>query len=410
MRHLLLTVALTAFAPAALAQTVFLDDATLVAENGDRSTADVIWTDGQISQQGANLTAPAGSETVTGAWVTSGLFASMSTLGLNDIGSSGPGNDVSAGDAPTSVSERAADSFNPRSPYIANTRGRGITHAIIAPRASGDSIFAGTGAVVDMTGDFDSILVEDAFVMLVLGESGGVRAGGSRAAAMAQLRSAIADAEGFVRRYNDAPDGGDTLSRQDASALRRAVSGQIPLLIQANRSMDLVNIVKLKDSNPNLDIIVVGAAEAWEVADMLADADIRVIIDPLQNLPSSFETVGARLDNALLLEAAGVNYAFSNLSSLSVTKPAILAQHAGNAVGEGLAWETAFAAISSVPASWFGIDTSTTVVWDGDPLDVTSAPIAVTIDGREMPMESRIKALRDRYNPTREETVPYKYR
>lgn len=410
MRHLLLTATLTALAPAAFAQTVFLDDATVVSSDGTRITADIIWTGGQITEQGESLTAPAGADTITGAWVTGGLFASMSSLGLNDIGSSGPGNDVSAGDAPTSVSERAADSFNPRSPYIANTRGRGITHALVAPRASGDSIFAGTGAIVDMTGDFDSILVEDAFVMLVLGESGGVRAGGSRAAALAQLRSAIADAEGFIRRFNDAPDGGDTLSRQDAAALRRAVSGEIPLMIEANRSMDLVNIIKLKDSNPNLDIIIVGAAEAWEVADMLADADIRVVIDPLQNLPSAFETVGARLDNALFLDAAGVNYAFSNLSSLSVTKPAILAQHAGNAVGDGLEWEKAFAAISSVPASWFGIDTPTTVVWDGDPLDVTSAPIAVTIDGREMPMESRIKALRDRYNPTRTESGPYKYR
>ena len=121
MRQFLLASVVTLLAPSAFAQTLFLDDATIVNANGERSTADIVWTDGKVTQQGTNLTAPQGTESVTGAWVTPGLFASMSKLGLTDIGSSGPGNDIRADDAPTSVSERAADSFNPRSPYIANT-------------------------------------------------------------------------------------------------------------------------------------------------------------------------------------------------------------------------------------------------------------------------------------------------
>ncbi len=410
MRALLLASAIAFFAPAASAQTVFLDDATIVDAKGQRVTSDIIWADGAIVQEGANLTAPQGAETVSGAWVTPGLFAPMSTLGLTDLGSAGRGNDISAEDAPTSVSERAADSFNPRSPYIANTRGRGVTHAVVAPGTSSGSIFAGTGAVISLTGEFDSVLIEDAFVFLSLGEAGGARAGGSRAAAMAQLRAAISDAEGFFRRYNDAPDGGDALSRQDANALRSAVNGDIPMMIQADRASDLVAIIRLKDENPDLDIIVVGATEAWDVADELADADIRVIIDPLHNLPTSFEAVGARIDNVLFLEEAGVDYAIANLSSFRVVKPASLAQHAGNAVGEGLDWGTAFAAISSVPASWFGVESETVVVWDGDPLNATSAPIAVTIDGEVMSMDSRITALRDRYNPLNTDQRPHKYR
>jgi len=410
MKQFLLASVVTLLAPAAFAQTLFLDNATIVQANGKRSTADIIWSDGDIAQQGANLTAPQGAETVTGAWVTPGLFTAMSNLGLTDLGSNGPGNDIRAADAPTSVSERAADSFNPRSPYIANTRGRGITHAVVAPGTSGNSIFAGTGAIIELTGEFDSVLIEEAFVYLTLGESGGSRAGGSRAAAMAQLRAAISDAEGFLRRYNDAPDGGDVLSRQDANALRKAVSGDIPFMVQADRASDLIALIRLKAENPKLNIIVTGAAEAWDVADALAAADIRVVIDPLENLPTSFEAVGARLDNVLFLEKAGVDYAIANLTSFRVAKPASLGQHAGNAVGEGLAWDKAFAAISSVPASWFGIDSKTTVVWDGDPLEATSAPLAVTINGTEMPMNSRIKALRDRYNPTNNDTRPYKYR
>ena len=77
---------------------------------------------------------------------------------------------------------------------------------------------------------------------------------------------------------------------------------------------------------------------------------------------------------------------------------------------EGLRWDQAFSAISSTPASWFGVDESSIVVWDGDPLEVTSTPIAMSIAGEEQPMTSRQKALRDRYNPTNQGDLPHKYR
>ena len=153
-----------------------------------------------------------------------------------------------------------------------------------------------------------------------------------------------------------------------------------------------------------------GGAEAWEVAEEIAAARIRVIFDPLQNLPSSFESVGSRLDNVAFLEDAGVEYAISNLTSLGVTKPATLTQHAGAAVVEGLSWNQGFSAISSTPASWFGVKDRSVVVWDGDPLEVTSAPLTMSIDGKNQSMTSRQKALRDRYNPTSQDDRAHKYR
>lgn len=411
MRHLFLATATAlALSSPAFAQTFFVDDATVVAPDGKQSKTDVIIVDGLIQERGTRLSVPDGATTVAGGWVTPGLFASMSSLGMTDIGSSGPGNDVSSESSETNVSEHAADSFNPRSIHIGNVRQSGVTHAVIAPRSSGNSIFAGTGAIISLTGEFDSILDPEAFVMVDLGETGTVRAGGSRAAAMSQLRAAIEDAEGFFKRYADSSDGGDVLSRQDARAFSRAVRGDIPLLIRVNRAAEIMRLIDVKSENQSLDIIIVGGAEAWEVADDIAAANIRVIFDPLQNLPDSFESVGSRLDNVAFLEAAGVDYAISNLTSLGVTKPATLAQHAGAAVVEGLEWAQAFAAISSVPASWFGVDEESVVIWDGDPMEVTSAPIAMSINGKDQSMTSRQKALRDRYNPTTQDDRPYKYR
>ena len=410
MRTLLLAAAALSISAPTFAQTYFLDDATVLAENGTQSNTDMIVVDGTIQGRGARLTAPDGAKTISGGWVTPGLFAPMSSLGLTDIGSSGPGNDVGSETSKTNVSEYAADSFNPRSVHIANVRQSGITHALIAPRSGGNSIFAGTGAIVSLTGGFDSVLNPEAFVMVDMGETGTVRAGGSRAAAMTQLRAAIEDSEAFFKRYAAQPDGGDILSRQDANAFSKAVSGNIPLLIRVNRAADIMRIIDLNSRYRSLDIIIVGGAEAWEVADGISKANIRVILDPLQNLPSTFESVGSRLDNVAFLENAGVDYAISNLTALGVTKPATLAQHAGAAVVEGLRWDQAFSAISSTPASWFGVDESSIVVWDGDPLEVTSAPIAMSIAGEEQAMTSRQKALRDRYNPTNAGDLPHKYR
>jgi imidazolonepropionase-like amidohydrolase len=101
-----------------------------------------------------------------------------------------------------------------------------------------------------------------------------------------------------------------------------------------------------------------------------------------------------------------------------VSKPITLTQHAGNAVGNGLSWDKAFAAITATPARWFGLgkataergQAATLVIWDGDPLDVTSAPTAMWIDGKAQSLESRMTALRDRYNPTNTDTRPHKYR
>jgi len=410
MKHFLLAGALIFLSPAAFAQSVFLDNATRIAPDGSQTTVDVLIRDGVIVSQAGKLKEPSGAQKIDGGWITPGLFAPMSTLGLTDIGSGGPGNDISSEHSETSVSERAADSFNPRSPYIGNTVQRGITHAVIAPRSGEGSIFAGTGAVIALTGNFDSVLTEDAFVMVDLGETGTRRAGGSRAAAMAQLRAALADANGFFRRYSQHADGGDLLSRQDAAAFTKAASGEIPLMVRASRAADIAKLIILKTENPDIDIIIVGAQEAWELADELATADIRVVVDPLHNLPVSFESVLARLDNVAILQKAGVDFAIANLSSLGVAKPSILNQHAGNAVAQGLEWKDAFAAISSVPMKWFGIEDATLVAWDGDPLEVTSAPLAVSINGQALSMTSRTKALRDRYNPTTDDTRPYKYR
>ena len=401
------------------AQDVLIKDAKVVTNSsaGIIEKGDVLIRGGKITQIGANITAPANVETIDGTdkWVTPGLFVPFSRVGLVEINAEARTNDVSAHEAVTSVSNKAADSFNPKTPVIGNTRAHGITHIVSAP-GTGENIFGGIGLVANTSGEFDSIESGEAFVYLSLGEGGANTAGGSRAASMNQLRAALDDAGAYPSRYSG-PEDGDTLSRRDAAALYRAARGQLPMIIGADRAVDLMNIIKLK-KDYGLDVIIEGAAEGWMVADDLKAAGIKVIVDPHENLPGSFDMVGARLDNVVILDEAGVDYAIMTRSADLTHNVRVIGQHAGNAVGEGLSWDKAFAAISSTPARWFksssgkiteGADGSL-VIWDGDPLAVTTGALAVYINGEPQDMQSRQRALSDRYNPSNTGDMPRKYR
>jgi imidazolonepropionase-like amidohydrolase len=195
-----------------------------------------------------------------------------------------------------------------------------------------------------------------------------------------------------------------------AAALAPFARGQGLLLVHVESAADIRRLIRFKRANPSLRIAIQGGGEGWQVAEELEAARIPVILDNvLTNLPSSFEQLSARLDNAALLHAAGVQIAIAP-SAGDAQQARLVLQLAGNAVANGLPWDAAFAAISRTPAEIFGAANigrlernylADVVIWDGDPLEVQSAPTAVFIEGVEQPLVSRQTRLRDRYNPAR---------
>ena len=149
---------------------------------------------------------------------------------------------------------------------------------------------------------------------------------------------------------------------------------------------------------------IVGGVEAWKVADEIAASGIPVLLNPMVNLPGNFDQLGARLDNAALLHEAGVSIAFTGAGTHNARKQR---QAAGNAVANGLPWETALAALTATPAAILGLENgfasiepgspADLVLWSGDPLEVTTAADQVIIAGKAIDMVSRQTLLRDRY-------------
>lgn len=425
MRNLLictsLTIAMSALVSVpAIAQTIAINGGKIVtnSDTGILETTNILIENGRVKSfsQGEALS----GDTVidaSSAWVTPGIFAAVSNLGLVEVGAERNSNDSRAENENASVRIRAADSYNPKTSSIAVSRAGGVTHAAVIPGASND-IFGGIGMLMSTDGTFESIVEDEAFIFVDYASSSD-KTGGTKGAAMSYLRSALSDARNYSSRFKG-PDDGDALRRADARSLRPATQGRIPLIIEADRAVDIVNLLKLKTENPSINMHILGAAEAWMVADKLATAQVGVFVDPTENLPGSFDQTGSRLDNIILLQDAGVQTAIMSRTTTGsyAHNLRLLTQHAGNAVANGLSWDGAFKSISSAPAEMYGhaelgkILTgrkANLVVWDGDPLEALSAPIAVIINGKVQSLKTRQSELRDRYNPTRSDDVPYGY-
>lgn len=406
IRKLLLAATLLATAPSAFAQSIAITGGRVVTNTsqGVIENATVVINNGRIVS--VNTAAPPAGATVVdakGKWVTPGLFAAFSRIGLAELDSEDPTNNVSAGGSGFQISLRAADSFDPDNTAIAVTRIEGVTRvALVGGNSKG--LFGGYGALADTTGSFNSIFAKDVVVYAEMGESGASSAGGSRGAAWTWLLTAFDDAKAYPRGFAD-DNQGDLLTSKEAQALKPVVEGKVPLMIEVHSAPDILQILSLRQREPKLKLILLGATEGWRVAGQIAAAGVPVIINPLTNLPDRFEILAATLENAGRLSKAGVKVAIADPNE-ATHNTRWIQQLAGNAVANGMPWADAFAAISSVPANLYGRSelgvlragaTADVVIWDGDPLELMSSPDAVYIAGVSTPMESRQTKLRDRY-------------
>lgn len=380
--------------------TVYTLGAAGKIENGT-----VLIKDGRISAVGSNVEIPADAERIdaTGKVVTPGIFDPESQLGLVEVSAVEETRDGSLSDTRFSAAFDVGNSINPESVHFPIARLMGVTRAMVAPMAAQKAghIIAGQGAVIGLGSSAHFILRDPAAMFAVVGETGARLAGGSRTGALLTLRSALQEAKDYAGNksaYEKNQTRHYTLSQADLEAVQPVLKGAEPLVIQVNRASDIREALRLaKDFK--LKLIVSGGAEGWMVADELAAAKVPVLLNPLEDLPQHFETMGATLENAARLQKAGVMIAFTSVR--------VLTQGAGNAVAYGLPWDEALKALMLNPAKIFGVDAdlgsleagkiADVVVWSGDPLELSSHTEQVIVAGEKMPMESRQTLLRDRY-------------
>ena len=383
------------------AETLFINDATVhtMSSMAVIQQGDILIRDGRIQSVGTALTPPADARVIEaeGRPVTPGFFAGITELGLVEISAVESSVDGGLSTEGLRPEFDVTSAYNPHSAAIPVTRIEGYTWSLLGANRSG-SIIGGQGQAVSLDGAYQSF-VGDKVLFIDVGADASGQSAGSRAAQWMLLDQAMAEAGSEVRW---APE--PLLTVAGRKVLETYKTGGI-VVFNVDRASDILQMIEFSTRH-GLNSVISGGTEAWMVADQLAEAGVPVLINALSNLPGNFDQLGARMDNAAMLNQAGVTIAFMGAGTHQARK---LRQIAGNAVANGLTYEAGLAAMTVSPAVIFALgdeygsieenSIADLVIWSGDPLDVTAAADQVIIAGKMVEMISRQTLLRDRYLP-----------
>jgi len=410
-----------ALALPASAQTLAIIHADAWTMEGDQPVKDatIVVDAGRIVSVAAGGAVPPGATVINarGKPVTPGLVNAATQIGLVEVAGSPDTVDTGSADERTPGYDPGR-ALNGNSTLVSLARADGLTRALVYPSPSRHPPFSGEPAFARLRDGVNILDRSDVGVYAVIGGGAWERLG-SRALQWEALRRAIADARQSLsaappsgrKSKKGAPEGGPHGGREGADLLRSVARGEAPLAIQTHRESDMREAAALA-SEFGIKLIVVGGAEAWRVADVLAAAKVAVILDPQVNLPFNFDQLGARQDNAALLAKAGVRVAIGQAGGAihaNYNAGMGLREGAGIAVANGLPYIEGLRAVTVNPLAIWGRGGGTLtpgadadlVVWDGDPLEPSTIATHVIIEGREASNRSRQDMLAERYRDAR---------
>ena len=370
-------------------------------DRGTLENADILIRDGIIVRIGKNLISSRAIERdLSGKVISPGLIAPQTQLGIIEIELIPETRDDRSDIYSAGLSIDSA--FNPSSTLIPYNLTGGITLSLTTPSSSG--LFSGLTSVFSLSGSLEKSLVSSNIAL-----SANISGGEDSMAAKVQLLgdslslSTLVESKKFLEIHHESflPDG-VSYSARDLSSLKRVVDKEIPLVIRANRASDILTLIDFAKTN-NINLIINGAKEGWRVSKQLSEARVPVILQPIDNIPNSFNELGSRLDNASLLHKSGVKIL---IGSHETHNAYLSRQGAGIAVSYGLPWEEALKGLTKNIAEVFKINKrgsiqpgyiADIIIWSGDPLEVTSFVEQVYLSGESVPTKNRSMRLKDRY-------------
>ena len=395
--------------------SVAITGATIYPVSGPKiSNATIVFTNGVITAVGSNVAIPADARRIdgTGKWITPGLIATATSLGVVEVGAVGDTRDGRArGKDNIAASFRVWDGFNPRSVSLPVARqDGGITTVGVMPSGG---MLSGLGAAYDLAeGVSAAAMLRKAPVAMVATLDNAAAAGtGSRAEALARLRTLLSDAREFHLgrlRYDAGNMRELSAGRADLDAMQLVLKGTIPLVISADRASEILNAITI-GREFGVRVVINGGAEAWSVASELAVAKVPVLTGAMNNIPESFGALGQRQENLALLRAAGVQVAIvgNGAGGEDGFNVRNLRYEAGNAVAFGMSWDDALRSITLGPAEILGLSdrvgslaigkVANVVIWSGDPFEYASQPEHVFVAGTETKILTRQDQLTQRY-------------
>lgn len=343
-----------------------------------------------------------------------GLIAADTTIGLIEIGAVRATRDTSeTGQFTPEV--RAVVAVNPDSEIIPVTRANGILTAAVVPQGG---TISGYQSIIRLDGwtTEDLTLIDRAGLVLRWPNmaGGGARRGGRGGGEGGQSDAArrnvdridamFRDAAAYLQARENAPDAHAFDARLEA--FRPVLEGEAPIFIHADNAPSIRSAVAWADRWEFDDVVIVGAAEADQCAPLLVEHDIPVIIGGIYRMPTTRDgaydepfTLPARLRDA------GVRFAIACNDDAAHQRN--LPYHAAWAAAYGLTPDEALASVTLSAAEILGIGDSlgsiepgkhaTLILTDGHPLEVTTHTLRAWVEGSEISLGNKQKALYEKY-------------
>ena len=350
--------------------------------------------------------------------ITPGVIAPDTQIGILEIGALSETRDGNSN--MYSMGFSVYDAINPNSTLIPWNRSNGVTSAITLPDFNWDPL-SGMASYFLLDG---SLRVNGIADIALTGEIGAVSSG-SRAESLILLKDLLEFASTLGEKdisssmkISEAMEGFEVadlmeLQPRDAIALYSLLNNNLPLIIKVNRASDILKLIDIKKLY-GLNLILMSAQEAELVRDEIAENNISVVINPFDNIPDSFDELASNIRIAASLEEVGVKVMFSESRTHNYH---LIRQGAGNAVANGMSYTGAIMALTSNVAKSFNIANrgilqkgmkADLVIWEDDPLEPSTFPEKVFINGNDMDLTTRSSRLTERYIDKRDLPNTYK--
>ena len=360
---------------------------------------DIYIKDGKIHSIGSLNIKVSKEIDAQGKIVTPGFIAPMTLIGIVEINSL----DVTRDDESDYLNMGFSifRAYNPNSTLIPWNRANGITSAISIPQQTSMPL-AGMGSYFILDGNMNISGSKD---MMMLGRIGA--SSGSRSEDLDLLENLInlgklAKNRPYEKVIESPIAVFFELLIQDIEALDKVANEGLPLVIKTNRASDIKHLIDIKNKY-KLNMILAGVEDAPIVIDELAASEIPVIINPMDNIPDSFDELSSSLELSAILSNAGITVLFDTSRSHNYH---LIRQGAGNAVAYGMDYLDAIAGLSANVANVFDLKDRGSItkgyyadiaIWESDPLEPASIPSYVFINGIESDLTTRSSRLKDRY-------------
>jgi len=405
--------------------TFAIRNARIVTVSGpDIENGTVVIRDGKIEAVGANVSVPAGAQTIDGRGLSvyPGMIDAGTNMGLVEVPQGANGTVDLSEVGELNPNAKAIIAVNPHSAHIGVTRVEGITNTLTAPTGG---LISGQAALINLLGTAPKEMAVVPQAALVInypriGFGGGGFGGGFQQPAnladtltanerqVEQIRKMLRDAEAYGRAQ-DAYAKDKSLPRPDRNVVLEPlvpyVRGEQPVIFRADREAEIRGAIRFAEEM-KLKPIILGGNDAWKVASLLKEKNIPVILTGIFSLPSREDDAYDSLyENPAKLQQAGVRFCISTGDAGPEVRN--LAQYAGMAAAFGLSKADAVKSVTLFPAQILNVadrlgsievgKMANLVVTDGDLLEIRTRIKYLLIDGRPVVLSSRHTELNDAF-------------